>query len=376
MINPSFFVTSMSQAGIDFYTGVPDSLLSSLCAFIEDNFDKRHHVVAANEGNAIALAAGYHMATGNVPCIYLQNSGLGNIINPLISLADPSVYSLPSLLLIGWRGSPGTIDEPQHIRQGELTPSLLDTLEIPHFCLPTDENHAAALIAEAARLAKTENRPVAILVKKNTFVPLQSSEHKSHANMSREYAIEIITSFLSDTDAIVSTTGKASRELYEIRERQNCTHKTDFLVVGSMGHASQIAAGIALSKPSKRVICLDGDGAMLMHMGALAINGCLPIPNFRHIVLNNGAHDSVGGIPTVACRISVEQIAKGCGYVNIASAHDADTLRTILPDFMASDGPALMNVFIKTGARTDLIRPTATPAECKKIFMECIHSKT
>lgn len=372
MISTESFVNSLLQAGVEFFTGVPDSILGNLCGFIENKIDKDHHVIAANEGNAIALSAGYHMATGTVPCVYLQNSGLGNTVNPIISLADPSVYGFPMLLLIGWRGEPGTPDEPQHIRQGELTIPLLDALGIPHYCLTKNEKEADQLVVNAVAQTKTEKRPVAILISKNTFQPVKFTEKTSPERMSREQAIELVVACLSNRDLIVSTTGKASRELYETRERNHQSHETDFLVVGSMGHASQIAAGIALAKPKKRIICLDGDGAMLMHLGAVAINGGLSIPNLKHIILNNGAHDSVGGMPTVGLEMSVAEMARACGYTTVVSVDNQQELQMALPEFMESKGPSLMNIVIRTGSRADLGRPKTAPSVCKDNFMKCL----
>jgi len=426
MLESNKFIKYLSDIGVSFFAGVPDSLLSGFCASLAENVDAHHHVIAANEGNAVALAAGYHMATGKVPCVYLQNSGLGNTINPLISLADPSVYSFPMLLLIGWRGEPRVVDEPQHVRQGELTIPLLDTLGIPNFTLPKDDHDAVAAIEHALRLAKSETRPVAILVKKGTFATStndqgqkdpqreaqlagacdsnersewqrlrtkdkglspqfhsaaggpRTTDYGPRANdkgqLTRERAIELITEEISPQDMVVSTTGKASRELYEIRECRGESHSSDFLVVGSMGHASQIAAGVALAKSGKRVVCLDGDGALLMHMGGVAVNASLDIPNFRHIILNNGVHDSVGGMPTVGLSMSVDDMAGACGYAEVVSVKDEDELLSALPEFMMKDGPSLMNVIIKPGARKDLGRPAITPLVCKENFMKQLQS--
>jgi len=403
MISGNKFIEYLSDVNVTFFAGVPDSLLSGFCASLSENVDDRHHVIAANEGNAVALATGYHIATGEVPCVYLQNSGLGNMVNPLISLVDPSVCSIPILLLIGWRGEPGVTDEPQHIRQGELTIPLLETLGIPHFILPREETGLRYTIEDATKIAKSKNRPVAILVKKETFcqsshlrttsIGAQRTRNKEQITpdneqrtkdegrrtkdaeptpslLSREQAIELIIESISSDDMIVSTTGKASRELYEIRKNRGEPHDSDFLVVGSMGHASQIAAGVALAKPKKRVICLDGDGALLMHMGGIAINASLDIPNFRHIVLNNGAHDSVGGMPTVGLEISVEKIADACGYTNVISVSNEKDLRSALPLFMLTPGPSLMNIIVKIGSRRDLGRPKITPIICKERFMK------
>jgi phosphonopyruvate decarboxylase len=371
MLRSDFIVETLARRNIDFFTGVPDSLLGSLCSYLTDCIDGRHHVIAANEGNAVALAAGNYLATGQVACVYMQNSGLGNAVNPLVSLADPSVYGIPMLIIIGWRGAPGTADEPQHIRQGALTIPQLEILDIPYAELPQAESDAGRIINDMAELAHNESRPVALIVRKGTFVPYKSTiVPSSTTELSREGALELIVSELSETDIVVSTTGKASRELYEIRERSNMGHESDFLVVGSMGHASEIAAGIALSGLDRRVICIDGDGALLMHMGALAVGANLDIPNFRHIVLNNGVHDSVGGMPTAGQQIKIDEIASACGYKYAATVDGSAELQQILPEFMQSSGPSLLNVIVKPGARSDLGRPKISPADCKINFME------
>jgi phosphonopyruvate decarboxylase len=338
-----------------------------------DKVDCRHHVVAANEGNAVALAAGHYLATGGVACVYMQNSGLGNTVNPLVSLADPSVYGIPMLLLIGWRGESGIPDEPQHIRQGELSQPLLDVLGIPSAVLPSNRGGADAAVAEAVLRASKRSGPAALLVRRNTFDLYKAKALKdAEASLSRERALGVIVSRLSETDIVVSTTGKISRELYEIREREGMPHHSDFLTVGSMGHASQIATGVALSSPTKRVVCLDGDGALLMHMGGVAVGACLELPNFRHIVLNNGAHDSVGGMATVGLSISFSGIAGACGYSSSQQVCSEGDLRAALTDFLRLDGPSLLDVVVSRGARKDLGRPHISPAECKHSFMEFV----
>ncbi|MDR0450609.1 MAG: phosphonopyruvate decarboxylase, partial [Treponema sp.] len=290
MIDPGFFCDRLKGRGTDFFTGVPDSLLKSFCACITGRGGEAGHVTAVNEGAAVALAAGYHLATGKIPLVYMQNSGIGNATNPLLSLADPEVYSIPLLLLVGWRGEPGLSDEPQHVKQGRVTDELFRTMRIPYAVLAPDERGLDSQLDTAYTYLRGESGPYALLVQKNTFSPYASQgAEEAAAEMSREEAIEEILRFSGEGEFFFSTTGMASRELYELREKLGQGHGRDFLTVGSMGHASHIALGVAMREPGLPVTCIDGDGAALMHLGALAAIGNLKPRNFRHILLNNGA---------------------------------------------------------------------------------------
>ena len=368
MIPCEDFLEWLTARGVDFYAGVPDSLLKPVCFYLADNAGDKH-VVAANEGGAVALACGYHMATGKVPLVYLQNSGQGNTINPLLSLADPDVYSIPMLLLIGWRGEPGTKDEPQHVKQGKVTVGLLESMGIPWRVLESEPDAAQRSVDELVAIAAAENRPVALLVRKGTFASYTPKDQASRAfEMSREEAIELVAAQLGDRDAIVSTTGHISRELYEYRARNGQGHHQEFLTVGGMGHASQIAMGIALAKPDRQVFCLDGDGAMLMHMGGTAIVGAAGVANFKHVILNNGVHDSVGGMATVGLRVSFTEIAKACGYTEAWRVERADDIAEKVAELRAAKGPAMLEIMVRKGARADLGRPKTSPIENKTSF--------
>lgn len=379
MVSPQRFVECCQENGVGFFTGVPDSLLKDLCAYLTDHVPSRAHVIAANEGGAIGLAAGHYLATAEPALVYMQNSGQGNTVNPIASLADPDVYSIPMVLLVGWRGEPGRPDEPQHVKQGKVTFGLYEALGIPTSLLPEEDDEALAVLGAAIRRAQEESRPVALVVRKGTFssVTLQRKE-ADLAAFGREDAIGRILQAVGQDAAIVSTTGKISREVYETRIRLGQDHSHDFLTVGSMGHASQIALGIALSKPNRLVVCLDGDGAALMHLGALAITGQSGCGNLLHIVLNNAAHDSVGGQPTVAGAIDLPAIAAACGYEVLGSASDpralADRLtrRGLHP---SSLHPAFLEVRVRKGARADLGRPKETPVENRDGFMEWLKEK-
>ena len=369
MIQPKAFIDALAKGGVDFFAGVPDSLLKNLCAYITDNVSREKNIIAANEGNAVGLAAGYHLATGKVGCVYMQNSGEGNIVNPLLSLVDEDVYRIPMLLVIGWRGEPGVHDEPQHVKQGKVTLSLLETMGIPYAVL--DENWEMQT-DEALHVIRNTNGIYALIVRKGTFEEYKlQNQMASDWQLSREEAIKIVVDKLREDDIVVSTTGMISRELFEYREALGQGHGADFLTVGSMGHASQIALGIALQKPNRRVIVFDGDGALLMHMGGMAIIGDYCPKNLVHIVFNNGAHDSVGGQPTVGQKIDVEAIAKAVGYADVVSV-DTDMSLMFAMNHVNNaviEGTSLINVNVRKGNRKDLGRPTTTPIQNKEAFM-------
>lgn len=357
---------------IDFYTGVPDSLLRPLCDYIYTKYglNPKHHIVAANEGNAAAIAAGYHLATGRIPVIYLQNSGEGNIINPLLSLLSEDVYAIPALFIIGWRGEPGVPDEPQHVHQGKVTLSLLETMRVPYVVVDK-EMTATELEIQMQPLheAMQAGRQTALVICKGALENEQKVTHKNENPLTREEIIQTVAAAAGDSP-IISTTGKASRELFEYRESTGAGHGQDFLTVGSMGHSSSIALGIALQKPEKQIWCIDGDGASLMHMGAMAVIGSTHPQNFIHVIIDNNAHESVGGMPTAAKNIDFAQIAKGCGYDHIYQVQELNELKNALKELPQQQGMCLMLVKAAIGARKDLGRPTTTPKENKAAFME------
>ena len=353
VISVATFVDRLQSLGVDFFTGVPDSLLKSFCAYVTDTCGD-NHMIAANEGGAVGLAAGHYLATGKPALVYMQNSGQGNAVNPLASLADPDVYSIPMVLLVGWRGEPGVKDEPQHVKQGKVTVSLFETLGIPTEILPDDDESAANLTRKMIEKAKAESRPVALVVRKGLFAEYKLRFPKpSVADLKREQAIEEILKSLPEDAVVVSTTGMISREVYETRERLGQAHSRDFLTVGSMGHAIMIALGIAKAQPNRRVFCLDGDGASIMQMGNMAIAGQSGCGNLTHIVLNNAAHDSVGGQPTVGGAIDLSAIAASCGYNRPGS-------------------PVFKEIKVAKGARKDLGRPKGPPQANKSLYMKTL----
>ena len=369
MIRPEFFIEKLRENGIDCFAGVPDSLLKNICAYITDHCDAEHNIIAANEGAAVGLAAGHYLATGQPACVYMQNSGEGNIINPLASLTDPEVYNIPVLLLIGWRGRPGVHDEPQHVKQGKVTTGLLNTMGVNFDVLSKEEDKAEKQIAKAIDALKKKD-VYALVIEKDTFedYKLQNVE-KNELTMSREEAIQTVAAALGEKDCIVSTTGMISRELFEYRVAMNQGHERDFLTVGSMGHASQIALGIAMAKPDRKVWCFDGDGAAIMHMGSMAIVANKAPKNYVHVVFNNGAHDSVGGQPTVGLKIDFPLVARAVGYSHTYSISTKKDLLDVLNEIEKNNDLSLIEVRVKKGNRKDLGRPTTTPIQNKESLM-------
>lgn len=358
--------------GADFYTGVPDSQLKALCNYLMARYgiDPKHHVIAANEGNCTALAAGYHLATGKVPVVYMQNSGEGNIINPVASLLNDKVYAIPVVFIVGWRGEPGVHDEPQHIYQGEVTVKLLEDMGISAFVIgkeTTEEALSAKM--EEFRTILAAGKDVAFVIRKGALTDAPKVEYRNDNTMIREQIIQHIVK-VSGEDPVVSTTGKASRELFETRVANGQSHKYDFLTVGSMGHSSSIALGVAIQKPEQRIWCVDGDGAVLMHMGAMAVIGTNRPKNLIHVVINNGAHETVGGMPTVAKDIDLVAIAKACGYPYAVCVNNFDDLDRELAAAKHRNELSLIEAKCSIGAREDLGRPTTTALENKRNFME------
>lgn len=370
MIRPEFFIEALREKGIDCYAGVPDSLLKNICAYITDHFDAAHNIIAANEGAALGLAAGHYLATGQPACVYMQNSGEGNIINPLASLTDQEVYNIPVLLLIGWRGRPGVHDEPQHVKQGKVTTGLLNVMGVNYEVLSKEEDKAAKQIDKAAK-ALANKEVFALVIEKDTFedYKLQNVE-VNDLTMSREDAIQTVAAALGEKDCIVSTTGMISRELFEYRAAMNEGHERDFLTVGSMGHASQIALGIAMAKTDRKVWCFDGDGATIMHMGSMAIVANKAPQNYVHVVFNNGAHDSVGGQPTVGLKIDLPRVARAVGYPHTYSVSTKEDLMDVLNEVKKINDLSLIEIKVKKGNRKDLGRPTTTPIQNKDALMD------
>lgn len=362
-INTEEFYEHLTGEGVELFAGVPDSLLADLCACIFERTPREANIVAANEGNAVGIACGYHISTGKYAAVYLQNSGLGNIVNPVASLAHPEVYGIPMLMIIGWRGEPGVKDEPQHVAQGRLTPAMLDSLEVPYTVL--DPENWQSQVDDAIKLMQSENKPVALLVRKGIFskYSLGKDGRRPDLTLSREDALEAILESIGPDAFVVSTTGKTSREVFELREKRGEGHAHDFLTVGGMGHSSSIAMGAALGT-DQLVYGVDGDGGFLMHMGAAPIIAQTARDNFRYILINNGAHESVGGQPTVAFDIDIPTILKGSGFQHVELVSDAASIPAAI-ERMKSQPRAALIIETAQGSRADLGRPTVSPSENK-----------
>ncbi|XMB72275.1 phosphonopyruvate decarboxylase [Mycoplasmatota bacterium WC30] len=371
MINTKEFYLELKNNDVNFYTGVPDSLLKYFCACISDN-ESENHIIAANEGNAIAIGTGYYLATKKIPLIYMQNSGIGNTVNPIISLTSDSVYSIPLLLIIGWRGQPGIKDEPQHINQGKITEDLLKVLDVEYEILSIEEDEYKEQINRLLLKAKTDLKPKALIVRKNSFSDYSyKNDIKYITDISREDALEVILDNLDKSTYVFSTTGKTSREVFELREKYNQTHEKDFLTVGSMGHTSSIALGFSKYNLAN-TICIDGDGALLMHLGSLAVNKSHGKENFKYILINNYCHESVGGQKTVFNNVNATQLFKSVGFYYCKTVDNLADLEKVLKSKEFINNSYAIEVLVRTGARKDLGRPTISPKECKNNLMRKI----
>ncbi len=368
MLSPVLFTQYLIDRKITFFAGVPDSLLKQFCFYISSGENKNvTHITANSEGSAISLAIGHYLATGNPALVYMQNSGIGNALNPLISLADNDVYGIPMILLVGWRGKPNTDDEPQHVKQGKITKSLLETAGIKTYELI--EDNVEEIIKNAVNYTIKNNQPVALIVSKNFFSEYNNIKAEEY-KIRREEAIEILLKNITNNDRIVSTTGMISREIYEIREKYGQNHSYDFLCVGGMGHASQIAIAIAIEQPEKNVYCFDGDGAFLMQMGGVSQTALLQPKNFIHIVLNNSAHASVGGQATVGNIVDITKVAEGFFYKSILKIRTKEELLNISSKIKDIEKPAFIEVQVRKEARKDLGRPPRNMHKAKIEFMD------
>ncbi len=380
MIDPAGFVAELDGVGVSLYTGVPDSLLKELGKYVMASLPRSQHVIAANEGAAVGIALGHSLRTGELAAVYMQNSGLGNAVNPLLSLSDPDVYGIPMLLIIGWRGQPGVKDEPQHVTQGRVMPAMLDAMEIPWRVLPDDAAALPAFVREMADAAMQRRGPVAIVVEKDTFAPAhvdgEAPSPTTAGRPTREAGLEATIDALPSGSVVVSTTGMLSRELFEYRVRSSTSGELDFLTVGGMGHASSIALGVALREPHRTVWCLDGDGAALMHLGSMAIIGDHAPSNFRHVLFNNGVHDSVGGQRTSIEVVDLVAVARAVNYRSSSTVSDLSELAGVIGEMNSVDGPSFLEVIVAPGARADLGRPTQTPAQSMAAFMAAVGGAT
>lgn len=368
MINPKAFIEYLDSVGFNFYTGVPDSVLEPFCSYLDFAKTRREHIIASNEGNAVALAAGNYLATEKLSIVYMQNSGFGNALNPLTSLTNEESYGIPMLVFIGWRGAPGVTDEPQHMLMGGILEQLLRLLNIRYVILSMDFEKAAQQIDEMKYIALSKMIPAAILVGKDTFEKTTDHKRKSNYSLSRELVVKTLLNKFCE-DIIVSTTGKCSREVFEFLDLEKREHNNIFYCVGSMGHASSIALGIAKNYPNRRVVIFDGDGSLIMHMGALATIGCSKLKNLIHIVINNGCHESVGGQKTLGFEINISSIAKQCGYRRAIRIDSFQKLSDLSEDIFSVDGSNLIEILVNNNSRNDLLRPNIPLAKLKINFI-------
>lgn len=373
-IDPGKFCDQLGALGVRMYAGVPDSLLKPLGSYVMTQLPREQHVITANEGSAVGLAIGHYLRSGDPAAVYLQNSGFGNAVNPLLSLADADVYGIPMLLIVGWRGQPGVKDEPQHVKQGRVQEALLDAMDLPWSVLPDEPAEAERLVEDAVRTARERGCPYVLLVRKGTFAETTTVQHAGSELCSREDALVAAVDAVGEGPVIVSTTGMLSRELFEHRVASGTSGERDFLTVGGMGHASAIALGVAMAEPDREVWCFDGDGALLMHFGGLAVIADHAPRTFFHVVFNNGVHDSVGGQPTSIDKVDVPSAARDLGYTYAASTDDPATLPDAVARLRSAGGPALLEVRVRPGNRAGIGRPTRTPQESKDAFMSALRA--
>jgi phosphonopyruvate decarboxylase len=361
------------EEGLTFYTGVPDSTFKGWMRFLEqENGKQLTHIIASNECEAVAIATGYYLASGRVGTVYMQNAGEGKIVNPLTSLCDPEVYSIPMLLMIGWRGQPGEKDVPQHWKMGKITLALLEVLEVPYRILTNNSEETATIVKKLLNIANSQHRPVALIIPQKVISDLKTPlPEKLKFPLFREEAMKIVLQHLKGSEAIIATTGYTSSELFEYRVSQNDIPH-DFYTVGSMGCSPAIAFGVALQQPSKKVIIFDGDGSLLMQMGSLATIGYYRPPNLYHILFDNEVYDSTGGQPTVSKSISFSQMALACGYKSVDEVSTSEEIIQTILNLLSKEGPVFLTIKVNQGARVDLEHPTRTPIQNKTAFMKHI----
>ena len=362
MIDANHLFLFLKKNKINFFTGVPDSVLKDFSYVLELNKKKITNIITANEGSAIALAAGNYLSTKKPALVYMQNSGIGNAINPLISLCHPEVYSIPMVLMIGWRGSPKENDEPQHQLKGKITPSILKLLNIKFLVL--NDLKDLKKIKSLITYSKYKKRPVAFLVKKNILHLKNISKRtiQSKKYLSREIVINELLDKIKKNTRIISTTGYTSRELFQIRKNKKYKKGKDFYMVGGMGHSSMTSLGYSLNSKNQ-VICLDGDGSLIMHMGSLISTGFKSKSNFKHILLNNGAHESVGDQKIDTFKVNFKNVSKSFGYKNYYLAKNNLSFNKNLKYFLKSEGPSFFEVYI----RSESIKNLSRPKDLKKI---------
>ena len=366
MIEVKSLINLLKKNNSNFYTGVPDSVLKEL-SFALRNKGTKNHIIATNEGSAVSLGIGNYLSTKKVPCIYMQNSGLSNALNPLISIAHEKVYSIPLILIIGWRGSPKIKDEPQHNVKGQITESLLKLLNINYTIIRTIAD--LKKFDKQIKSAKKKNSIVACLIEQGTLEKTkQINKKKDFYKLDKELFLKTLLESLEKNTKIISSTGYNSRELMFLRNKYKIQNSRDFYMVGGMGHSSSVALGYSLST-KKKTICVDGDGSLLMHLGSIKTVGTFAKNNFKYILLNNNSHDSVGGQNTYADDINFKNLSKSLGFKKFYLIKNDRNLKKNIQKFLKDKNLCFLEVKVSNSKIKNLPRPTNL-IKIKKLFMK------
>ena len=352
MIKVDALINLLKKNNTNFFTGVPDSVLKELSSYLKN---KRNHIIATNEGAAVSIGIGHYLSTKKIPCIYMQNSGLSNALNPLISIAHKKVYSIPLILVIGWRGSPRIKDEPQHNVKGKITQQLLKLLNIKYTVLKSNKDFAK--FDKQIKYAKKSKSIVACLIERGTLQKIiKSNSKKDFYNLDKEFFLKKLLEELPSKSKVIASTGYNSRELMYLRKKFNFNNSKDFYMVGGMGHTSSVALGFSLSSKNK-TFCIDGDGSFLMHLGSIMTAGNFANKNFKYILLNNNTHDSVGGQSTNADNIDFDRLSKSLGFKKFYSIKKKQNLRKIIKNFIKINSPSFLEVKVTNSKIKKLPRP-------------------
>ena len=355
MIKVESLVKILKRNKSTFFTGVPDSVLKEL-SYTLQNKDKKEHIIATNEGTAVSIGIGHYLSTKEVPCVYMQNSGLSNALNPLLSIAHEKVYAIPLILIIGWRGSPRIKDEPQHNVKGKITESILKLLNIKYTILRSIND--LDKFEKQIKFSKKKNSIVACLIEQGTLEKIDRIKKNSDFyKLNKELFLKTLLQSLDKNTKVISSTGYNSRELMHIRSKYKIIKTKDFYMVGGMGHTSSVALGYSLTS-KKKIICIDGDGSFLMHLGAIKTAGTFANKNFKYILLNNNSHDSVGGQNTYANNINFEKLSKSLGFKKFYSIKNDKNLKKTIKTFLSDDTLSFLEVKVSNSKIKNLPRPT------------------
>lgn len=365
MIYVEDLLNTLKKKKINFFTGVPDSVLKNLTYKF-----KKNHISVNNEGTAVSLAAGYYLATGKLPCVYMQNSGLGNAINPLISITNKNIYSIPSILIIGWRGSPNSKDEPQHQVMGKKTKQILKLLGIKYFVARNKKD--LEKFEKMIEYSRSKLTSIACLIERSSIKNKKSKTQKKIINKYKVYRynfIKELVDLIKIKSNVISSTGFISRELDHILSKKKYLNIKPFYMVGGMGHSASLTLGVSL-KSKKQNICLDGDGALLMHLGSLGIVKKYGKKNFKYILLRNDTHESVGCQPTNSTHINYKILSKSFGFRKYLLITKELDFKNVVKKLINSPGPSFLEVRIKNGSISNLGRPKNLKFVKKKFMLK------